>query len=51
MTQMKYTRDHEWVKLEGNDVAVIGITDYAQWSPVSGAITSRRNWRTAHYRA
>ncbi|OFW87442.1 MAG: glycine cleavage system protein H [Alphaproteobacteria bacterium RIFCSPHIGHO2_02_FULL_46_13] len=30
MTQMKYTRDHEWVKLEGNDVAVVGITDYAQ---------------------
>ena len=24
-----YTKDHEWVKLEGN-VATIGITDYAQ---------------------
>lgn len=24
-----YTRDHEWVRLEGN-VAVVGITDYAQ---------------------
>lgn len=26
---LKYTKDHEWVRLEG-DVAVIGITDYAQ---------------------
>ena len=26
---VKYTKDHEWVKLEGN-TAVIGITDYAQ---------------------
>ena len=26
----RYTKDHEWVKLEGADVAVIGITDYAQ---------------------
>lgn len=26
----KYTKDHEWVKLEGADVAVIGITEYAQ---------------------
>jgi len=25
----RYSRDHEWVRLEG-DVAVIGITDYAQ---------------------
>jgi glycine cleavage system H protein len=25
----KYSQDHEWVKLEG-DLAVIGITDYAQ---------------------
>ena len=25
---MKFTKDHEWAKLEG-DVAVIGITDYA----------------------
>lgn len=25
----KYTTSHEWVKIEGN-VAVIGITDYAQ---------------------
>ncbi len=26
---VKYTEDHEWVRLEG-DVAVVGITDYAQ---------------------
>jgi glycine cleavage system H protein len=26
---LKYTEQHEWVKLEG-DVATIGITDYAQ---------------------
>ncbi len=25
----KYTREHEWVRLEG-DTAVVGITDYAQ---------------------
>ena len=28
-TDCKYTREHEWVRLEG-DVAVVGITDYAQ---------------------
>jgi len=26
---LRYTSDHEWVKLEG-DVATIGVTDYAQ---------------------
>lgn len=26
---MKFSKDHEWVRLEG-DVAVIGITNYAQ---------------------
>ncbi len=26
---LKYTKDHEWVKIEGN-VATIGITDFAQ---------------------
>lgn len=26
---LRYTKDHEWVRLEG-DVAVIGITDFAQ---------------------
>lgn len=28
-TELKYTKDHEWVRLEG-EVAVIGITDFAQ---------------------
>lgn len=28
-TDLMYTKTHEWVKLEG-DVALIGITDYAQ---------------------
>ncbi|GIW47619.1 MAG: glycine cleavage system protein GcvH [Deltaproteobacteria bacterium] len=27
--QLKYTKEHEWVKIEG-DTVVIGITDYAQ---------------------
>lgn len=27
--ELKYSRDHEWVKVEGNRVT-IGITDYAQ---------------------
>ncbi|ANW97166.1 glycine cleavage system protein H [Wenyingzhuangia fucanilytica] len=27
--ELKYTKDHEWVKVEG-DVVVIGITDFAQ---------------------
>lgn len=26
---LKYTKDHEWVRVEG-DIAVIGITDFAQ---------------------
>lgn len=26
---VKYTREHEWVRVEGN-TAVVGITDYAQ---------------------
>lgn len=27
--ELKYTKDHEWVRLEGNR-AVVGITDFAQ---------------------
>ena len=27
---LKYTKDHEWVKAEGDDVVSIGITDFAQ---------------------
>ncbi|MBK9083487.1 MAG: glycine cleavage system protein GcvH [Rhizobiales bacterium] len=29
MADVRYTKDHEYVRLEG-DVAVVGITDYAQ---------------------
>ena len=27
--ELKYTKDHEWVKVEG-DVATVGVTDFAQ---------------------
>lgn len=29
MTQLRFTKDHEWVRVDGG-VAVVGITDYAQ---------------------
>lgn len=29
-TNLKYTAEHEWLKLEGGDVVVIGITEFAQ---------------------
>lgn len=28
-SELKYTKDHEWIRVEGNE-AVIGITDFAQ---------------------
>lgn len=28
-SNLKYTKDHEWVKIDG-DVATVGITDFAQ---------------------
>lgn len=28
-TDLKYTKDHEWIRVEGNE-AYVGITDYAQ---------------------
>lgn len=28
-SDLKYTKDHEWLKVEGN-VAIVGITDFAQ---------------------
>ena len=28
-SELKYTKDHEWVKIEG-DVATVGVTDFAQ---------------------
>jgi len=30
-TDLKYTKDHEWVRADG-DIATVGITDYAQKS-------------------
>ncbi len=27
---LKYTEDHEWLRLEGEDIAYVGITDFAQ---------------------
>ncbi len=27
--ELKYTKDHEWVKVEG-DIAIVGITEFAQ---------------------
>lgn len=29
MTEMQYTKDHEWIRAEG-DIATVGITDFAQ---------------------
>jgi glycine cleavage system H protein len=29
-TDLKYTRDHEWIRLEDAGEALIGITDFAQ---------------------
>jgi glycine cleavage system H protein len=28
-SDLRYTADHEWVKIDG-DVAIVGVTDYAQ---------------------
>ncbi|MDB9720512.1 glycine cleavage system protein GcvH [Winogradskyella sp.] len=28
-SELKYTKDHEWIKIEG-DTAIVGITDFAQ---------------------
>ncbi|GAB1856260.1 glycine cleavage system protein GcvH [Flavobacteriaceae bacterium MHTCC 0001] len=28
-SELKYTKDHEWVRIE-DDIAVVGITDFAQ---------------------
>lgn len=27
---LKYTKDHEWIKMETADVAIVGVTDFAQ---------------------
>ena len=28
-SELKYTKDHEWIRIEG-EIAVVGITDFAQ---------------------
>ena len=30
MSETRYTKDHEWVRLEGDGTATVGITDHAQ---------------------
>lgn len=30
MSKLHFTSDHEWVSVEDNDTATVGITDYAQ---------------------
>jgi glycine cleavage system H protein len=27
---LHYTKDHEWIKIENDDIAVVGITEFAQ---------------------
>ncbi|QKG79071.1 glycine cleavage system protein GcvH [Tenuifilum thalassicum] len=29
-SNLKYTKDHEWIKDEGNGLATVGVTDFAQ---------------------
>jgi len=29
-SNLKYTKDHEWLKVESNGEAIVGITDFAQ---------------------
>ncbi len=29
-TNLKYTKEHEWIRVEENNVAYVGITDFAQ---------------------
>lgn len=30
MEKIFYTKEHEWIRIEKNNIAIIGITDYAQ---------------------
>jgi glycine cleavage system H protein len=30
MSEVKFTDDHEWLRIEGDGTATVGITDYAQ---------------------
>ena len=30
MSELRYTEDHEWIRIDDDGIAVVGITDYAQ---------------------
>ncbi len=30
MAELRFSEDHEWVRVEGGGIAVVGISDYAQ---------------------
>jgi len=30
LSNLKYTKDHEWANIQNDEMAIIGITDYAQ---------------------
>lgn len=30
MSELKFTEDHEWLRMDNDDIGVVGITDYAQ---------------------
>ena len=30
MSAVRYTKDHEWIRMEDDEIGVVGITDYAQ---------------------
>lgn len=29
-SELRYSKSHEWIRLEGNGIAIVGITDHAQ---------------------
>ena len=29
-SELKYTKDHEWIRVEADDIITVGITDFAQ---------------------
>jgi len=39
VSDLKYTNDHEWIRVEG-DIGTVGISDFAQeiYAPVSGEV-------------
>jgi glycine cleavage system H protein len=30
MSDVRYTKDHEWILMEDDEIGIVGITDYAQ---------------------